>query len=164
MTDEEYKKYREEQMKEGQEYQDFVCQQLLFKLGFPIVQYCSKKYQYEVGESACGFEIKHDKRLKETGNLYIEIAEKSKPSNEEYISSGIYRDDNSWLYLIGNYEKIYIFGKRHLRKIYEDPKREKTLKRIEIPTSKGFLLSAKFAEESLCIKLIEFNKGTQYAN
>ena len=51
-----------------------------------------------------------------TGNIYIETAEKAIPREGPYVQSGIYRDDESWLYGIGDYSKFYIFGKKCLKK------------------------------------------------
>ena len=150
--------YYRQKLEEGEQYQDFVTEKL-YEIGIPIISYSSKRYQHIVGENKCGFEIKFDNNTKKTGNLYIEIAEKSNELNKEFISSGIYRNDNTWLYIIGNYEKIYIFSKKHLRKIFEDVKRIAFLRRIETKTSRGFLLPAKYAEEILCIKIIECTLG-----
>ena len=54
-------------------------------------------------------EIKRDGKFRETGNLYIETAEKSHPDKYEFIPSGIMRQDNSWLFVIGDEKTIYIF-------------------------------------------------------
>ncbi len=147
---EEYKK----KMDKGLEYQDFVFERL-YEIGMATIAYSSKKYQVTKGENKAGFEIKFDDRLKDTGNLYIEVAEKSNASNRDYVPSGIYRNDNTWLYLIGDYNKIYIFDKKRLRKIYEGEHYKKFNGRpVQIPTSKGFTISAKYAEEELAIKVI----------
>ena len=108
-----------------------------------------------VGENKCGFEIKFDDKTKETGNVYIEVSEKSNPANPEYIASGIYRNDNTWLYIIGNYEKIFIFPKSYLRMLHSKGK----FKEVQTPTSKGFLIPAKQAEELYSIKTIIVNSS-----
>lgn len=101
----------------GLEYQDFVFDQLRRRDDMPIFlgAYASRKYQNDKGESPSGLEIKYDRRFHETGNLYIEIAEKSDATLHEYTASGIMRDDNSWLYLIGDYDEAFIFPKNLLR-------------------------------------------------
>ena len=136
-------------LKKGLEYQDFVIDKLIDSLGIVISNYSSKKYQYSIGENKQGIEIKFDDRYKETGNLYIEVAEKTNAKNENYIDSGIYRDDNSWLYVIGNYQKIFIFGKNILKLQYE----KGNYKKVQTPTSKGFLLNAKGQRTAL--KIVE---------
>jgi len=140
--------YYQEKLKEGLHYQDFVVEQL-YNIGLPIISYASKEYQNLIGENKAGIEIKRDGKFKETGNIYIEIAEKSNPQNLNFISSGIYRNDNTWLYLIGDETKIYIFSKKHLV-IYRT---KRLFREVETPTSKGFLIPVDKAEK-LAIKII----------
>lgn len=158
--------YYAKQLEVGLIYQDFVVEKL-YEKGIPIVGYSSKKYQYSKGENKNGYEIKFDNRRKETGNLYIEIAEKSDANNKSFVPSGIYRDDNAWLYIIGDYDKIYILSKKHLRFLFENNESflfensgsyfNFTLK--DTPTSQGFLIPAKFAEEKLAILIINCNQN-----
>lgn len=140
----EYKK----KYKEGVVYQDFVTE-VFFKMGLFFVNYTSEKYQFEFGENSAGFEIKLDNNFRQTGNLYIEIAEKSDANNKEYIPSGIY--GKSWIYIIGDYQTIYIFSTEQLKKMHKYKKYEYR----KIPTSKGFLLPIEKAEKFLVIKKIE---------
>ena len=53
-----------------------------------------------------------------TGRLSIELQEKSRKAGERWIDSGILRQDNSWLYVQGNYEIIFIFAKNWLLRVY----------------------------------------------
>ena len=142
--------YYQEKLGEGLHFQDFVVEEL-YKIGLPIISYSSKEYQNMIGENKAGLEIKLDNKYKTTGNLYIEIAEKTKAENPNYIRSGIYRSDNTWLYLIGDYEKIYIFAKSFLVQLHNCGK----YREIEIPlkTSKGYLLPEKQAIK-YCAKII----------
>ena len=137
-------------LKKGQEYQDFIADRLPEKLGIALSVYKSKLYQYGKGESKQGIEIKFDDVYARTGNLYIEIAEKSNPKNPHFVKSGIYRNNNSWLYLIGNYERAFIFGISILKLYYEDSRFEKK----KIPTSIGFLLPEKY--HYLALKTLKF--------
>lgn len=66
----------EEELENALIYQDFITDNLCKKLGIIVNQFASKKYQFEVGESVSGIEIKNDKKMSETGNLYIETAER----------------------------------------------------------------------------------------
>lgn len=139
-----YKTYYKEKLEGALEFQDFVLS-TLHANGLSVVQFSSKKYQIEHGETSGGIEIKHDEMYKKTGNLYIEIAEKAHPSNKNYAYSGIYRNDNSWLYAIGDYETFFIFAKSTLKLLHRSKTHE--YQRKEIPTSKGFLLPHKDAEK-----------------
>lgn len=136
--------YYKEKLEQGNEYQDFVMNLLIEKLGIALSIYGTKKYQWKFGENKQGVEIKFDDNYKTTGNLYIEISEKTNKNNPNFIPSGIFRDDNSWLYLIGNYEIIYIFTKKMLKGLYRC---DKYLRKVEIPTSRGFLLQKSNAEK-----------------
>lgn len=135
-----YQKYYQQQLKDGIEYQDFVYDQL-YGIGLPVLSYSSKKYQLLRGENKPGIEIKYDKKFHATGNLYIEIAEKSSPSKLNFVESGIYRDDNSWLYIIGDRERIFVFSKTILKLL------EGRYEHKETATSKGFLVPLADAEK-----------------
>ena len=149
----EYDDYYKRMINNGQKYQDFITDQFL-KIGIPILFYSSKKYQYEQGESANGFEIKFDDKFKQTGNIYIELFEKRNPDNIEYIKSGINRDDNTIFYVIGDYDTIFLFSKTMLKNI------EKDYKIIEnnTKTSKGYLLPNRDAIK-YAIKIIELKQS-----
>ena len=104
--------YYKKMLKKGLEYQDFVIE-FLYHQGLPLITYSSEKYQIEKGENKLGVEIKFDDKFKETGNLFIEVEER-RNENKKYVNSGIFRDDNTWLYVIGNYEWAFIFFKNQL--------------------------------------------------
>ena len=80
--------YYKDKLKSGLYYQDFVMEKL-YEIGLPLISYSSKEFQVMLGENKAGIEIKNDTKYSTTGNLYIEIAEKSNPSNVDYIPSGI---------------------------------------------------------------------------
>ncbi len=151
--------YYTNKLEQGLTYQDFVADQL-YNVGIVVVPYMSTKYQKHKGESRNGIEIKFDDGMK-SGNVYIETQEKSNPSNRNFIPSGIYRDDNSWLYVIGNYELILIFGKRNLQILFEGGRYQEI--EIKRATSKGFLLPISFAKERVAIKFIEVQPELQLA-
>ena len=141
-------------LNKGLEYQDFVYEKL-YDVGISTVVYSSKKYQFEVGENKAGIEIKFDDRMKETGNIYIEVAEKRNARNQDFYPSGIYRCDNTWLYVLGDYSVIFIFQKTILQKVYERGTYIKAGgRKIEIPTSIGYVIPVDYAEKELAGKLI----------
>jgi hypothetical protein len=114
-----YEQYRATKIESGKVFQDFVIDACWNLLGLAIVQYSSALYQQTIGESRTGAEIKHDEMFARTGNLWIEIEEKARPRPGPYATSGIYRGDNSWLYIIGNYDRIFIFQKTLLRLLHQ---------------------------------------------
>lgn len=145
-----YKQLYQERLPIGQEFQDYCAAQIMKKLYIPLVNFQSKEYQFKIGENLQGFEIKYDMRFKETNNLWIEVEQRITP-DQDYYKSGIFKQDNSWLYCIGDYSVIYIFSKRELclmAKSTKWPIIENKLK-----TSKGFLLSLEDAEKYRAIKV-----------
>ena len=153
--------YYKEKLEAGLEYQDFVADQL--RKADPCIilsAYSSRKYQNERGESASGIEIKHDMRMKDTGNLYIEVAEKSNAALPDYTSSGIMRNDNTWLYLIGDYEQAFLFSKNQLKAIYADEQHYKSrgIYKKQTETSIGFVLPIGYAKKFLCLYHFVFDK------
>lgn len=141
----------------GNEFQDFVCMELA-KHSVILQNINSKKFQYEVGENLQGFEIKYDRRCTgdknsiATDRLSIEIAEKTKSENTDFVPSGIYRNDNSWLYIQGNYMMFWIFSKNILIKLHQSNR----YKEAEEPTIKKFYLPINDADK-YCAKKLIFN-------
>jgi len=135
-----YEDYRRTQIEDGLLFQDFVVD-LAWKAGLVIAQYASKTYQITIGESRSGVEIKHDKKMKTTGMIYLETAEKARPRPGPYVPSGIMREGH-WLYAIGDYDTVFFFPNNFLRSLYEakNGKGAPLFRRVETPTSQAFLL------------------------
>jgi hypothetical protein len=140
--------YYAQKLEEGLAYQDYVIE-LLYEAGLPVISYASKKYQHTVGENRAGLEIKNDQMFRKTGNLYIETAEKSNANNAEYVPSGIFRNDNTWLYLIGDAQEVFVLSKKQLRLVKDKYKQATT------PTSKGFLLPVEEARRFLAVNILQ---------
>ena len=138
--------YYGQKLKEGTEFQDYVtC--ALYNTGLVVVGFSSKSYQKKVGENLLGLEIKRDGRFRETKNLYIETHETIKPELGEYLPSGIFREDNSWLWLIGDEQGFFIFGKKFLQSLA----RARGWHEVKTPSSIGVLMPLKDAEK-FCLK------------
>jgi len=91
--------------------------------------------------------------MAKTGNLFFETAERTNPDNKGYVPSGIYRNDKTWLYVQGNYEIIYLLGKRQLQHVHEAGKNGRLPERSgfretesNTKTSLGFLLKQEYVE------------------
>ena len=100
--------------------------------------------QYNIGETVQGYEIKYDAKYEITGNLYIEVSEKTHNNNEHYIDSGIYRSDNTHTWIIGNYKDVYTFKKNTLIQIH---KNNLYFKEVKTDTSQGMLLDKHLIEK-----------------
>jgi hypothetical protein len=145
MREPSYPDARPNTFRDGIEFQDFVCVQLA-RYGIILQNLASKKYQYDIGENLQGFEIKLDARHMETGRLSIEIAEKTRAANPTWVPSGIYREDNSWLYIQGNYQRIYVFDKGVLKRYHRQKRPNEYEHPRDHPTVRKFYLPHKTAE------------------
>ena len=157
-------------LEEAWKYQDFITEQL-FKIGISVNAYQSVDYQLEHGESASGIEIKNDKQMAKTGNVYIEFNQTTLRGSTNR-DSGINQKDDSWLYVIGDYQKIFIFGKNQLRslldKVQKKPKYFWETYSIRVSchknengeiTSNGLVIPISYIETTnLAIKTIEVKK------
>lgn len=141
--------YYPEKLQQGLEFQDVMTREL-YQRGIVVVGYASHRFQNSHGENMLGAEIKRDDNFRKTGNLYLEVAEKANPRNERYVPSGIMRDDNSWLFVIGDEKTAYIFPTNYLRKLSD----KRGWRPVTTPTSKGLLMPLSDAEK-YCIRKIE---------
>ena len=145
---------------EGAHKYEVYIENLFKKHGIDIGLFYGKDDQYS-GESKLGVEIKYDKKLHETGNVYIEYQERM-TADQEWVNSGIHKEDNTKLFLIGDYDKFFIFPKSELNKLQENLSSFASYgvmpKGNNHKTSKGFIIPGSFAKEiSLDIeKAVEF--------
>lgn len=144
----------------GHEFQDFIVEKLIKELGISVSIFQSKKYQFQKGESLQGVEIKYDARstgdctyhkCTPTGNVGIEVAEKSNANLPYFTPSGIYRLDNSWLYIVGNYHCAWVFSKKHLILMHKTGKYKVV---NTLPTIQTMLLPIEEADNYCSKKLI----------
>lgn len=127
---------------DGLEFQDFVVEQFN-KWGFYIQLHSSKLYQLTRGESVQRVEIKLDNRCTETGRLSIEVGERT-ALDRPWVSSGIYRNDNTSFYVQGNRERLYLFDRKVLIRVHqkmhagryeESPRERPTVRKFYLPFS-----------------------------
>lgn len=134
----------------GLEFQDFVADLLRDELGLVITNYQSQRFQFGMGENKQGIEIKLDRDILRTSNVSIEVAEKARADNPYYVPSGIYRNDNSWLYIQGNWDIVFIFAKNVLRLVHKTRRYPTdtlpTLQRFLLPLGEAKRYAAKVLE------------------
>ncbi len=99
----------------GQAYEQFIVDRWMKFFTDPLHMHDGKLAQLQ-GENKEGVEIKFDRNHHRTGNLYIETKEKSNPDNSEYFPSGIWRDDNTQWFLVGDMHEAFMFDVLVLRK------------------------------------------------
>lgn len=136
---------------EGIEFEDFIADLFSDELGIALSSYKSKHYQISKGENKQGIEVKLDNRILETKKVSIEVAEKSSAASSHWIPSGIFRRDNTWLYVQGNPDIVFVFGKNILRLVYEKSYKEKVWE--PKPTIKTFLMPIEEAKR-IALKII----------
>lgn len=148
-----------EQSKDVKEDNDFeFCMNIGHEFELFVEQEC-KKYDVDLGmyyddrqfrgENELGLEIKHDSKLAETNNVYIEYLALNKDESK-FINGGILKEDNSKYWLIGTEEEYYIFYKKDLLKIYENimqGKKEWGCGKAKRRTSKGIVISRERCRE-----------------
>ena len=136
--------YYNMKLAEGEMFEDYVYEHFREIWGIDIKSCNTYSEQINIGENYFGMEIKYDGLHEETDRLFIEYQEKRRSKNPNYVPSGIRRTDNSWLYLIGNFQVFYIFSVKDLRMALEAKDEWGNYKHIrkEIGrgTSCGFLL------------------------
>lgn len=156
--------YYQDMLEKGQKYQDFIMIEL-HKRGIVLQPIQSRSYQLGM-ENLLGMEIKFDDKMKDTGNIYFETHEKSNADNQHFIESGILRNDNSWLFAIGDYSVLYIFSKKRLCSLYERLDRGIVFLSAEIKkisTSRGFIIPVSKIME-ICDKRIFFTQPKDRKN
>lgn len=151
-TSNDYDRYRSQMLKLGAEFQDFIMRRL-YMAGTVLNTLASPAGQ-QLGENLLGMEIKRDGNFRNSGNLYIEVAEKARPRNGDYAPSGIFRNDNSWLFGIGDERTFFIFALQTLRRAYGSDRR---YPRVTKDTSKGMLLPIADAT-SMAARIFEFSE------
>ena len=164
-SDRKKNEYFKEQLQKSQEFEDYLERLFKEKYDIDLEPFITQEGQYKKGENKRGIEIKNDLMYKKTGNLYFEYAEKSDGQNYIFIDSGILKNDSSLYFLIGDFEKFWVFRKKRLLEIYyeekellkKDPysKSKRGIRFVQIATSKGFIFPIIHAEkETINIKLL----------
>jgi hypothetical protein len=147
--------YFTKQLEEAFLFENYIANLLKDRFDMEIGAFMDAHGQYDLGENALGIEIKNDKLVHKTGNLYIEYQEKSNADNHSFVSSGILKNDNTRYFLIGTQERFYILHKKRLLEIYDQAQRgllRGRVRLVHIATSKGMLLPLQYFRQD-CISL-----------
>lgn len=135
---------------DAQKFEDYV-ERKLYDRGLPIGVHRSRCFQFAYGESRAGVEIKYDRKYQQTGNLFVETAERHH-KDVEMKPAGIY--GKGWLLAIGDYHRLWLFGMTTLKHLHTATvEGAPRYQRRVTSTAEGFLLSVteadKFAEQCL---------------
>lgn len=155
MGERDYGQYRRDQIAVGHAYEKYI---LTAAANIGLTLHLRGVAGQKSGETRERVEIKRDGKWRTTGNLYIETAEKAEPRDGDYAPSGIYRDDNSQWYLIGDELTFWLFRKVTLQHLHQRKNYEKKQK----PTSQAFVLPLKDANQYCCCKFAISKLGRHY--
>lgn len=144
----------------GRRYEKYVYA-VLKKEGITFEPYFDYHRQITIGENAAGIECKCDLQHVTTGNLFIETEERwSLDEGAGYKPAGIYKGDNAWLYAIGDYATVFLFGVRTLRYLRETFPKKYRIIEIGRESAKGFLLRPNDIERWMLRKI--YCEGIQF--
>lgn len=124
-------------LEQAKNFEDFVFDTMLHERRLVVGGYKSRHYQVLHGESATGVEVKLDLEFRNTGNLFIETAERPSVS-AVWKPAGIYHATDPWLLVIGDFSTFWVLATQTLRNIHETAAFRDVANKSD--TGKGFLL------------------------
>jgi hypothetical protein len=127
----------EAKLSEGQAYEGYISAQLVAE-GHTVTPHVGKGPQLTHGDlrvNGVDLEVKFDKRLHLTGNLFIEVKERHSTAGA-WIASGVFASSSAAWYCIGDYVRAWWFRRACLR---TESDRHAIFK-IQENTSQGWLL------------------------
>jgi hypothetical protein len=130
--------YYAEQLALAEAWERYIVARLR-REGIPAERHDTKDSQIRYGDMRIGpdhVELKYDQKFVETGNLFIEVAEKRRAEQAQWMPSGIYASSLARWYGVGDHRDWFLFERVALRDVAR-PERIITIKRA---TSQGFLL------------------------
>ena len=149
--------YYKKNLQASFEFENFLEKYFKENHNIDLEPFITQEGQYLEGENKAGIEIKNDMMYKKTNNLYIEYAEKSKASNSQYVKSGIWKEDKSRYFLIGDYDNFWVFEKSRLIKILEE---EQELRKKGLPSKRGVRFITKDTSLGFIFPIVNAGKET----
>lgn len=155
------KEFRED-LKDGQAFEDF-CHDVLWSHGIAVGIYKSRAKQWTVGESRLGAEIKFDNKQDKYGNVFIETRERRTTDGaSRWRDAGIYDDSKPWLYVVGNFHRIFIFGVRTLQRMHKSgqflEKKTETSEGFVVPLERARDTAEKYLEGETLSSLLPWHR------
>tara|TARA_A100000171_G_C2134453_1_gene149117 strand:- start:2761 stop:3231 length:471 start_codon:yes stop_codon:yes gene_type:complete len=134
---------KEQKLKKGISFESYIADWFQREKGISLSTYHAHNEQRK-GENRQGIEIKNDQCFNSTGNLFISV---KRIYGTLHLNWGVFKQDNTWLYVIGDKSKHWIFLRKTLQTYYKvkQPKLKKAA--IKGGTELGFLLTLKQADK-----------------
>lgn len=134
--------------REYKTFEGYICERLLDD-GIIVLQTGRRPERCECG-NLLGIDIVYDPRMRQRGGIYIETHVMEAPPLPVFFRSTLFRDNDAWLYGIGDHELFFVFGKKALRRQITEIDKYFPLpagaERRQTATSKGILLPFEQAE------------------
>ena len=137
----------EQKFKRGITFESYLSDWFQKEKGISLSTYHAEKEQ-QIGENRQGIEIKNDQLYKETGNLFISVKREYPGYNGSLtIDWGAFKKDNTWLYVIGDKSKHWVFLRKTLQRYYTIKQPELKRSIIKNGFEFGFLLPCNEADK-----------------
>lgn len=145
----------------AQRFEQFWCEVINYKLHLNLTRIKAKENQSKfLCDTKEGFEFKHNTGIEQHDGVFIEISQKMKKTDKDFMNSSISKKDNAWIYCIGDFKRLYLTPKKYLISEYESG-----CYKI-IPNSKGtgmgFKLPIERLEEISLLKLTPIDKEPEH--
>jgi hypothetical protein len=134
---------KEQKFKKGISFESYIADWFQKEKGISLSTYHAHNEQRK-GENRQGVEIKNDQLFKDTGNLFISV---KRQYGSLMINWGVFKEDNTWLYVIGDKSKHWIFLRKNLQRYFVV--KQPILKKVAIEKNGyeyGFLLPCDIAD------------------
>jgi len=146
----------------AQSFEQFWCEIINYKLHLNLTRIKAQENQSKfLCDTKEGFEFKHNTAIDTYKSVFIEISQKMKREDKDFMHSSISKKDNAWMYCIGDFKRLYLVPKKHLISEYESGGYK------IIPNTKGtgmgFKIPITRLEEISVLKLTPINKETEHS-
>lgn len=134
---------KEQKLKKGITFESYISDWFQKEKGISLSTYHAENEQRK-GENRQGIEIKNDQCFNNTGNLFISV---KRIYGTLDLNWGVFKEDNTWLYVIGDESKHWVFLRKTLQRYYKVKKPELKQASIKGGLELGFLLTLEDADK-----------------
>ena len=104
-----------DRLEDAKEFEQYWCEIIEYKLNLKLTRTLTKENQARfLGDTLQGFEFKYDHLIDKWGNLWIETQQKTHYTQESFMPSSLTKRDNTWMFCMGDYQRLYFLPKRSL--------------------------------------------------
>lgn len=149
-------------LKEAKRFEQFWCEVIEYKIHLSLTIIQAKENQAKfLCDTKEGFEFKHNTGMERYNGVFIEVSQKMDKDDKDFIPSSISKRDNSWMYCIGDFTKLYFVPKKALVTECESNKYE--IKPNREGTAIGFRLPLPRLKEISVLELTPINRSVDHS-